>query len=235
MQHCRRERREGVGEGAAAERERPLVRDRRHAPGEQREAEAVEREVGDHDGEDQREHEHGLAIALEPSRVRDEAPVQGIEHGRDHGDLDDVLEHGEGSAERGGISRRLAIADRDELELAQQERDEAEEEHGVHQAGAPLAPDHALLHQAVDDDAAQPLPGMVAPVLGLQRAHDAELAPGEPGEAGEGQQHQQADPGRPHRCLLKGVARNEPAPVRQRAGTSCPGVTPLYGAPRRPG
>ena len=227
LQRRRRERREGVGEGTAAERERALVRDRRHALGEQREAEAVEREVGGHDGEDQREHEHGLAIALEPPRVRDEAPVQGIEHRRDHGDLDDVLEHRERSAEGGGIRRRLAIADRDELELAQQERDETEEEDGVHQARAPLAPDHALLHQAVDDDAAQPLPGMVAPILGLQREHDAQLAPGEPGEAGEGQQHQQADPGRTHRCLLKGVARNEPARVRaSRAGTSCRAVSP---------
>ena len=71
-----------------------------------------------------------------------------------------------------GNARRLVVADGDQLELAQQQRHEAEEDHRVHQARPPFAPDHAPLQQAVDEHAAQALPGLVPARLGLQREHD---------------------------------------------------------------
>ena len=191
-----------AGDRAARERPGALVRDLRKALGEEREAEAVEREVGHHDREDQPEHEHRLAVALEARRPRHEAAMERIEHGGGDGDLDAVLERRERAAERVRKRRALVEADRDQMELAQQQRKKADEDHGVHHARPPVAQDHAPLEQPVDGDAAQPLERRVPARLGLQRAHDPELSPGERGEARECEQQQRADAGWTHRAPL---------------------------------
>ena len=191
-----------AGDPTARERPGALVRDLRKALGEEREAEAVEREVGHHDREDQPEHEHRLAVALEARRPGHEAAMERIEHGGGDGDLDAVLERRERAAERLRKRRALVEADRDQMELAQQQREKADEDHGVHHARPPVAQDHAPLEQPVDDDAAQPLERRVPARLGPKRAHDPELSPGERGEPRECEQQQRADPGWAHRGPL---------------------------------
>ena len=174
------------------------MRDRGNPVGEQREAKAVERKVGHHDRQDQPEHEDGLAVALEARRVGDEPTVERVQHRDDDGDLDRVLEGGERARERVRERRRFAVADRDQLDLAQQQRHEAEEQHRVHHAGPPLAPHHPALQEAVDGDAAQARERRVPARLGLQCGDDPELSPGERREAGEGQQQQDGDRDRTH-------------------------------------
>jgi hypothetical protein len=202
---------------ASREGERALVRDLRHAVGEQREAKAVEGEVGDHDRQDQAEDEDRFAVRLESRRADDEAAVQRIEHGSDDGDLDRVLERREHAGEPCGKRRQLVVADREQLELAQQKREEADEEHRVHDAGAPLAPDHATLQEPVDRDRAQARKRRVEAVLGLQRDDDPELAPDERDEAGHREEQQHGDRGRTHRRVVR-VRRRRRRAVRPTLG-----------------
>ena len=68
-----------------------FVRDRRLASGGEREAEAVEQKVGDHDRRDQRQDEERLAVALEPCRFLHEAAEERIADRNEHGDFDQVL------------------------------------------------------------------------------------------------------------------------------------------------
>jgi hypothetical protein len=72
-------------------------------------------------------------------RPQDEAPVERVQHRRHDGQLDRILERREGPAEGVRKRGRFDVADRDQLELAQQQRHEAEKEHRVHQARPPLA------------------------------------------------------------------------------------------------
>ena len=88
-------------------------------------------------------------FALEPSRLLHEAAPVGIGERGEHADLDRVLERGEQAAADSAVGERLVVADHDQLELAHQQRHEAEEDHRVHHAGLPVAPDHPRLQEAI--------------------------------------------------------------------------------------
>ena len=66
----RRQRRQRVTQPASGERKGALVGDPGIRSGEEREAEAVEQEIGDHDRGDQRQDQQRLAIGLEPGGLR---------------------------------------------------------------------------------------------------------------------------------------------------------------------
>jgi hypothetical protein len=63
----------------------------------------------------------------------------------------------------------------------------------MHEAGLPLAADHARLQQAVGDDAVQALEGVVPAVLGAQPRDDRELARRERRERGDGDEEKDGD------------------------------------------
>ena len=151
--------------------------------GEEREAEGVEGEVGDHDREDQRQDQQGLAIGLEARRARHEAaPVRVAEREQD-ADLDHVLGGGEEVAEGARVGERLVVADDDQLDLAHQQRHEAQEDRRVHEPGLPVPQHHPPLQEAVDQHRLQAGERPVPAHLGREVHDDRELAPGEPAEA----------------------------------------------------
>jgi hypothetical protein len=75
------------------------VGDRRIAPARAGEPEAVEREVGHHDREDQRQHEHRFPVGRQRAAGRHEAPVERVQHRGHDGQLDRILERRERPAE----------------------------------------------------------------------------------------------------------------------------------------
>ncbi len=86
----------------------------------EREAEAVEQEIRDHDRRDQRQDEQRLAVALESCRFLHEAPVERIADRGEHGDFDQILAQRERNAQRAGVGECLVIADDDQLQLSRQ-------------------------------------------------------------------------------------------------------------------
>ena len=145
------------------------------------------------------------------------------------------LKAANGPPKAAGKTKVLVIADGDELQLAQQQRHEAQEDDRVHQAGTPFALQHALLQQAVDQHAARALPGLVPADFGLQRQHDLQLAPRQGRKAGKGQQHQQGDSERAHRCAHSRHCACPPplTQVKQAVlGTPRTGPTPEQSRPR---
>ncbi len=220
MQCGRRPARHGVGHDAAREGERTLAGDVRIGGGEQREAEAVEREVGDHDREDQRQDGDRLAIGLEPRRALAEAAPVRIGERQQHGDLHHVLGGGEEVARRPRIGKRLVVADDDELDLAHQQRHEAEEDRRMHDPRLPVAQHHSPLQEAIDQDRAQPPERMVEPVVRREPHDDGELAPREPAEAGERRQHQERERDRAHAASVSVRARAKFAFAQKTHGTA---------------
>jgi hypothetical protein len=170
-----------------------LVGNRGHRTGELRKAERVEGEVRDHDDRDQAEHEETLAVRLEARWLLDQAAVEGVPDGQQHSDLDQVLPDGEGVSDRARQRELLVEADHDQLHLAHEQRNEAEEDHGVHDTGLPFAADHALLQQAVPENGAQAGPGLVPPYLRLQGGHDRQFPGRERGKQRERDEQQQGD------------------------------------------
>ena len=212
-QRRRRKAGQRAGHEPAGERVLALVRDAGIAAGEKGEPEAVEQQVRDHDRGDQRQHQQGFAVGLEPGRPRHVAPPVGIGQRRQHGELDGVLRRREGAAGEPRVHERLVVPDDDQLDLAHEQRHEAEKDHRVHDPGLPVAPDHPLLQEAVGQDRHESLAGMIEAILGRERGDDGELAPGEVAEPGECGQHQQRDGDGAHR-------RNG-----WRRATAAPGIT----------
>jgi hypothetical protein len=175
-----------------------LVRDAGIGGGQPSKAKTVESEVGDHDGQDQTQHQDGFAVGFQPRRPRNKATIEAVEHCQCDGHLDAILEGRKGPAEGFGPDERLVVADGQQLHLADQQRHEAQEDHRVHQPGAPFTLHHALLQEAVDQHAAQPLAGPIPAHQRLQGDHDGQLAPAQPDEPGHAQQHEQADANRTH-------------------------------------
>ena len=66
---CAHARESASDRGADDPRSAPRARSRRRVPAREREAEAVEQEIGDHDRRDQRQDEERLPVALEPCRL----------------------------------------------------------------------------------------------------------------------------------------------------------------------
>ncbi len=193
------QRRQRIAQPASGERKGALVGDPGIRSGEEREAEAVEQEIGDHDRGDQRQDQQRLAIGLEPRGLAHIAPPEGEGHGGQHGKFHDVLPRSEETACEPGIGERLVVADGDQLQLAREQRHEAQEDDRVHEAGLPLAADHPGLQEAVAQDAAEPLHRMVPARLGRQVRDDAQLSRGQETEGREGGQHQQRNPEGTHR------------------------------------
>jgi hypothetical protein len=156
-----------------------------------REAQPVEEDVGDDDDDDEREDEDRLAVGLQPPRLQDETPPERVAHRGQHRDLHQVLEQRVGGARRPGNHRQRVVADDDEVELAHEQRAEAEEDRRVHEPGLPVARDHARLAEAHDRHPRQARAGIVPAHLGLQRAEDGDLAPGERGKAAKARYHEQ--------------------------------------------
>ena len=153
-----------------------LVRDRRDRIRQLRKPERVEREIRDHDDRDEAEHQQPFAVGFQPRGLEQQPAVEAVADGEQHADFDQVLADGENVPQRAGQGELCVEADDDELQLAHQQRDEAQEDDRVHQPGLPFAPDHPLLQQAVGDDRAQPVPRVVPADLRLQGHDDAQLA-----------------------------------------------------------
>jgi len=156
-----------------------------------REAEAVEREVRDHDRGDQRQDQDRLAVGLETAGLLHEAPPEAVGNGGQDRDLDCVLERRERAAGEARIDERLVVADRDQLDLAREQREEAQEQHRVHQPRTPVAADHARLQEAVAPDVPEASRGVVPARVRREARDDGELAPRERGEARESREQLQ--------------------------------------------
>ena len=91
-------------------------------------------------------------VGLEPGGPRHVAAPERIGQRRQHGELDGVLGRREDPAGEARIHERLVVADDDQLDLAHEQRHEAQEDHRVHDPGLPVAPDHPLLQNAVGQD-----------------------------------------------------------------------------------
>ena len=162
----------------ASARRRTRTRARARSPGragEQREAEAVEREVGDHDRRDQRQDQQRLAVGLEPRGRRHEAAVEARRPtAPSTASSTHVLQRGEQPAgERPGRRRARRSRSTIELDLAHQQRHEAEEDHRVHDPRLPVARDHPRLQEAVVEHRAPAArAGDPEAVLRLQRRDD---------------------------------------------------------------
>ena len=202
QQNRLRERREDRRDRVAREGEAALVRDASVRRGVQREPEAVEGEIGEHDRGDEREDQQRFAVALESRGLEGQPPVQRVAARRENRQLDTVLECSEAAAERPRQGCALVVADREELQLAQQQRHEADEDHRVHETRPPFAAHHAALQEAVDHDVRQARPRPIPAYVRLQSRDDRELSRGEPDECGKRRYQQQADADRVHRGML---------------------------------
>ena len=87
-----RKSRKCPGDRIARKGERSLVRDPRIDWCHEREAEAVEQQIGDHDRRDQRQDHQRFAIALEPGRLLHQPPPERIADRGKHRKLDEILE-----------------------------------------------------------------------------------------------------------------------------------------------
>ena len=203
-QHAGVDAREPACDEAAGEREVTLVRDARIPRSQQREAQAVEQQVGEHDAGDQPQHHQRLAVALQPARALHETAPQRVTHGDEHRQLHRVLERREQPAREARVHEGLVQPDHQQLHLARQQHQEADEDHRVHQPRLPLALDHATLQQAVDEHALQPRQRCVQARLRGQRGEQRELAPRERGEARDADQHQQRHAQRTHDGIPSG-------------------------------
>ena len=184
---------EGGGQRAAGDGKVAFVGDACVGGREQCEAEAVVEQVGDHDHRDQHQHQQCLAVLLQPLRAQHVTAPEGIGQRRQHGQLDGVLERRKQTAGQARVDEGLVVTDGDELHLAYQQGHEAEEDDCMHQPRLPVARNHALLHEAVDEHGLQSRRRVVPTHLGLQAQHDRHLAPRQPGKAGKAGQHQQRD------------------------------------------
>ena len=88
-------------------------------------------------------------FASSRARLLHEASPEGVGQRGEHRDLDHVLQRGEDASAESGVGEWLEVADDDQLDLAHQERHEADEDDGMHHAGLPVAPDHPGLQESV--------------------------------------------------------------------------------------
>ena len=205
------ERGEHRGDSCADGCERSLMRDAGIRRRQQREAEAIEGKVGDHDDEDQRQHQQRLAIRFQAARLEHKAAPERVQDCKRDQQFDPVLDRGVDAAGESGKGEAGVVADDQQLQLANQQRQKAEKDRRVHQTGCRFQRNHLRLQQPESEHAQQPGTRLVGAGLGLKVREHGELAPAQITERRQRGSQQQRDRGRTHeysRC--KGAGRRAP-------------------------